>query len=155
MKWSRIVIFLALALGAWGCQSTPYQRAGATSGHGYSDRRLSEDTFHVAFSANYTTSDSLLYRYLLRRAVELTLRHGFRYFAIIREPRPLTEYQIKYRCQEDEEAGIDGKEVEMPAWGTLHMTIQCFKDLQGTGTSGVRLMDAAAYLHKNLGLKPK
>jgi hypothetical protein len=152
MKASRVVVLLAVLACAGGCAPTPYQRAGVISARGYSDKRLSEDTFHVKFVGNYRTPADTLYGYLHRRAAELTVRHGFRYFAIIREPRPLTEYQIVYRCREDEEAGIDAKEVEVPAWGTLHMTIQCFK--AGQNAPGVRLIDAQAYLHKNLKSKP-
>jgi hypothetical protein len=100
----------------------------------------------VEFTANFTTSADAMHEYLYRRAAELAIRHGFRYFAVIREPRPLAEYEIKYRSREDEQAGIDGKDVETPAWGMLQMTIQCFKDPENA--SGVRLIDARAYLRK-------
>jgi hypothetical protein len=128
----------------WGCEPTPYQRAGVSFGRGYSDKKLSEDTFHVSFAANYATSAETLREYLYRRAAELTSRYGFRYFAVVRPPRPLTWYKTIYPSQEDREAGIDGQEAELPAWGTLHMTIQCFRTRPDA--SGPRLSDAETCL---------
>ncbi len=144
MKPFCTVVVLAISLGVWGCEATPYQRARVAFGRGYADKKLSDDTFHVAFTANYTTSADTLCEYLYRRAAELTLRHGFRYFTVIREPRPLVEYKIGYSSREDAEAGIDAKEAEMPAWGTLQMTIQCFRHV--FPTADVHLTDAKAYL---------
>ncbi len=118
-----------------GLRATSYQKAAAALGHGYSDKRLSEDTFHVAFTANWGTPADTIHGYLHRRVAELTVRYGFRYFAVIRGPSPLIEYRTTYRSQEDREARIDGMDMECPAWGTMHMTIQCFKDArQAAGT---------------------
>ncbi len=144
MKPFCTAVVLAVSLCVWGCQATPYQRARAAFGRGYVDKKFSDDTFHVAFAANYTTSADTLRGYLYRRAAELTLLHGFRYFTVVREPRPLVAYRIVYNSREDEEAAIDAKEAEMPAWGTLQMTIQCFRHV--FPTAGVHLIDAKAYL---------
>lgn len=152
MKSYRMVISLAVLLCAWGCEPTPYQKAGPTSARGYSEKRLSEDTFHVQFMGSPTTSAEMMHEYLYRRAAELTLRHGFRYFAVVREPRPLAEYQTKYRSREDEQAGVDAREVEVPAWGTLQMTIQCFKNPENA--SGTSLINAEALLYGRPELKP-
>ena len=122
-------------------------------GRGYADKEFSDDTFHVAFTASYTTSAATLREYLYRRAAELTLRHKFRYFAVIREPRPLAKYKIMYRYQPDQGAGIDAEEVEVPARGTLHMTIQCFED--AWQTAGARPIDAIAYLFMSWGSGPQ
>ena len=140
--WTGAV--LAASLYLCGCEVTPYQKARVAFGCGYADKKFSDDTFHVVFTANYTTSADTLREYLYRRAAELTLRHRFRYFAVIREPRPLIEYKIAYNSQEDKEAAIDSKEVEMPAWGTLQMTIQCFR--RASSAAGAHLIDAKAYL---------
>lgn len=105
----------------------------------------------MVFIANYSTPAATLREYLYRRAAELTLQHKFRYFAVIRELRPLAEYQIIYRYREDEEAGIDAEEVELPVTGTLHMTTQCFKNPENA--SGTSLTDAKACLHKPRGPK--
>lgn len=140
--WTAVV--LAVSLCVWGCAPTPYQRAHVAFGRGYTDKKFSDDTFHVVFTANYTTSAATLREYLYRRAAELTLQHKSRYFTVTREPRPLIEYKMIYPSQEDEEAGIDGEEVELPAWGTLQMTIQCFKN--ASPVAGVHLIDAQTYL---------
>jgi hypothetical protein len=96
------------------------------------------------FTANYTTPPATLREYLYRRAAELTLQHKSRYFAVTREPRPLVEYRTVYRSEEDKEAGIDAEEVELPAWGTLQMTIQCFENV--STAAGTSLIDARACL---------
>jgi hypothetical protein len=140
--WTAVVLVASLHL--CGCETTPYHRAWMAFGHGYADKEFSNDTFHVAFNANYATSADTLHEYLHRRAAELTLQHGFRYFAVIREPRPQVEYRITYYCREDREAGIDAKEAELPAWGTLQMTIQCFQTV--SQAAGLHLLDAMAYV---------
>ena len=145
--WTAVVLVAALC--AWGCAPTSYQRAPATFGHGYSDKRLSEDTFHVAFMANWSTSADTIHQHLYRRVAELTVRYGFRYFAVIRGPSPLTEYRTMYRSQEDREARIDGVDMECPAWGTMHMTIQCFKDARQA--AGTHPIDATAHPPKSNG----
>ncbi len=147
MRSSWIVAILVIPLWAWGCAPTPYQKARAAFGHGYSDKRLSEDIFHVAFTANWGTSDDTMRRYLYRRVAELTVQHGFRYFTVIRGPRPLTEYRTEYRSLEDQQATLDSTEVEHPAWGTMHMTIQCFQDARQA--VDMRPIDAMAQLPKN------
>jgi len=147
MKLSRIMVLLAFLAGTWGCHPTPYQKAYPASAHGYSDRKFCEDTFYVQFVANALTFPDTLNRYLYRRAAELTVRHGFRYFAIVGDPCPLTQYHTEYRSQEDERARIDSMEVEFPTWGTMRMTIQCFQDPQQA--AGLRLIDAQAHLPKD------
>jgi len=147
MRSSWLVAILVISLCAWGCAPTPYQKARAAFGHGYSDKRLSEDTFHVAFTANWGTPDDTMCRYLYRRVAELTLQYGFRYFTVIRGPCPLTEYRTEYRSLEDLQATLDGTEVEYPAWGTMHMTIQCFMDARQAADT--RPIDAMAQFPKN------
>lgn len=143
MRAFRTAVVLVVGLCVWGCAPTSYRKAPAIFGYGYSDKRLSEDTFHVAFTANWGTSADTICAYLNRRVAELTVRYGFRYFAVIRGPSPLSEYRTAYRSQEDREARIDGVDVECPAWGTMHMTIQCFKNVrQAAGTDPI---DATAY----------
>lgn len=146
MKPFCTALVLGISLCVWGCQATPYQKARVAFGRGYADKKFSDDTFHVAFAANYTTSAGALRGYLYRRAAELTLQHGFRYFTVVREPRPLVEYRIVYNSREDEEAGIDSTEAERPAWGTLQMTVQCFRHVFPTPDRHV--IDAKVYLAK-------
>ena len=140
--WTAAVLVVSLCV--CGCAPTPYQRACMAFRHGFADTEFSDDTFHVAFTANYATPGSTLLEYLFRRAADVTLQHKFRYFAVVREPRPLANYKVIYRYQADQGAGIDAEEVEVPAKGTLHMTIQCFQyDWQA---ADMQPIDAIAHL---------
>lgn len=152
MKLLWTVVLLAIFTCAWGCGPTPYQKAGPTSARGYSEKRLSEDTFHVQFTASPTTPADVMQEYLYRRAAEITLRHHFRYFAVVREPGPLTAYQTKYRTRDGGQTGNNRWEVEVPVWGTLQMTIQCFKNPENA--SGTSLINAEAYLYGRPESKP-
>jgi hypothetical protein len=145
MKSRGMLISLSVLLCAWGCEPTPYQRAGPTVTGGYSEKMLSEDTFHVQFAGSPSTSAEVMQEYLYRRAAELTLRHQFRYFAVIREPSPLTKYKTIYLHRVDQSAGMKAEEMEQPMRGTLHMTIQCFKTPQSA--SDPSPVNAEAYLY--------
>jgi hypothetical protein len=151
MKSCRMVISLAAVIGVWGCEPTPYQRADSASANGYSEKMLSEDTFHVQFMGSPATSADVMQEYLYRRAAELTLRHQFRYFAVIREPSPLTEYKTIYLHRVDQSAGMKAEEMEQPMRGTLHMTVQCFKNPQSV--SDPSAINAEAYLYGRPELK--
>jgi len=111
-----------------GCQPTPYQRLGTGSAGGYSDTRLSEDTFHVRFVANNNTQSRTVYDYLYRRAAELTLENGFKYFAIIRGSSHLTQRMYIHASPDSWKDRVDPIETDVPDPGRLHMTIQCFKE---------------------------
>lgn len=71
---------VGLSLLLAGC-ATPYQPKGFLGG--YSDFQISKDTFSITFSSNTLLDGSRLRQYLLRRAAEVTLAHGFSHFAII------------------------------------------------------------------------
>lgn len=77
----------ALALALAGCAgqgSTPYQPVGASAvSGGYSDTRLAEDRFRVAFAGNRLTSRAQVEAFLLRRAAELSLQQGYDWFVIV------------------------------------------------------------------------
>jgi hypothetical protein len=73
-----------------GCQPTPYQRLGQTSAGGYSHQKLAEDTYYVRFVANTHTSPEIVRRYLYRHAAELTLKHRYRWFVVLRGPSAIT-----------------------------------------------------------------
>ena len=144
MKLSRIMIPLTLLICAGGCHPTPYQKAYRASAHGYSDKQLSEDTFYVQFVGNPLTSSGTLHQYLFRSAAHLTLQHGFRYFTVVRGPCSRMAYRTAYRATEDLMARVDGVEMEVPTWGTLQMTVQCFQDMPRSSDTGV--IDAKAYV---------
>ena len=49
---------------------------------GYSETRLNATTYEVRFQGNGYTDVKVVSELLLRRAAELTLEHGYRYFAV-------------------------------------------------------------------------
>ena len=73
---------MVISVMAVGC-ATPYQPL--RTGGGYSDYRISVDVFSVSFRGNIATREEEVDKYLLRRASELTLEHGFKYFVILSE----------------------------------------------------------------------
>lgn len=147
-RFIAILFVLAGLIFICGCQPTPYQRLGATPAGGYSDERFSENEFHVKFVANHNTPSRAVCEYLYRRAAELTLEHGFKYFAVIRGPRQLTERKIMYPSEDHFQDMAEPVEFEVPNPRWLHMTIRCFKGLQEQ--TDMYLIDASAYLQKHV-----
>jgi hypothetical protein len=74
------------ALLAAGCATiaTPYQpdTGGQAAAGGYSEERLTNQRFHVTFSATPGTPKRLIEAHLLRRCAELTLQEGFDWFEL-------------------------------------------------------------------------
>jgi hypothetical protein len=74
---------VGLALGLSACETaTPYQplkTSGSGSG-GYTEQRLDVNHFRVTFHGNTSTSRETVETYLLYRAAELTLAHGYDWF---------------------------------------------------------------------------
>ncbi len=124
------ILCLATLIFSYGCQPTPYQRLGTNSAGGYSEKKLSENTFHIRFVANDNTPSNTVRDYLYRRAAEITIQNGFTYFTIIRGPSQLTERMQMYQSQDHYKDRSDSIEFDVPDSGRLHMTIQCFKDIQ-------------------------
>ena len=82
MRWISTSILLACL----GC-ATPYQKVGSNGG--YDDFRINASDFEVTFRGNAHTSEETVSKYILRRASELTLQHGFTHFIRLSE-RDLT-----------------------------------------------------------------
>lgn len=78
----RTCTVAATVLIAMGC-ATPYQPRGFSGG--YSDYRVSADVFSVSFRGSSSTREEVVEEFLLRRASELTLEHGFVYFVVLAE----------------------------------------------------------------------
>lgn len=76
MRAVRFVLLAALPLIP-AC-ATPYEKA-------YDDFRINEDTFSVTAKGNSHTPEEIVERYLFRRASEITLANGFRYFLFINQ----------------------------------------------------------------------
>jgi len=64
----------------FGC-ATPYSSTGFAGG--YSETQLAPDAFRITFSGNGFTSPERTQDFALLRAADLTLSHGFHYFAIV------------------------------------------------------------------------
>lgn len=67
------MVFLAAAC-------TSYQPAGLSGG--FSETRLSATSYQVQFRGNSYTSSARVEKFMLRRAAELALENGFRYFTL-------------------------------------------------------------------------
>ncbi|HEY0139311.1 MAG TPA: hypothetical protein VGF48_00370 [Thermoanaerobaculia bacterium] len=89
------VFVLSITLGvATGCASlaTKYGPALGSVAGGYSETKLSATTYEVRFQANSFTNADTVGALLLRRAAELTLEAGQRYFVVTdRQPLSLGE----------------------------------------------------------------
>ena len=104
----RSAVIGALLAFTTGCATpTPYQPV--SSAHpargGYTDRKLADDRYEVTFAGNMLTTRQRVEDYLLFRAAELTLEHGYDWFQVIdhemdreirREIRPDPFYRPPY-----------------------------------------------------------
>ena len=81
--WIAGASVLTLALSACAT-ATPYQPAGygQTRG-GYSEQRIAENRYRVAFAGNSVTTRDTVEMYLLYRAAELTLENGGDWFEAV------------------------------------------------------------------------
>jgi hypothetical protein len=68
-------------LGACKGQPTPYQPA--VDGYGYSEQRIEDNRYRVIFAGNDHTRADTVQNYLLYRAAEVTLNHGYDYFTMV------------------------------------------------------------------------
>jgi hypothetical protein len=76
-----------------GC-ATPYE--ASRSGSGYSDFRVAKDVFAVSVRGNVATREERVEKYILRRASELTLEYGFKYFVILSEKERTRSSSVGY-----------------------------------------------------------
>jgi hypothetical protein len=81
IKIKALLFFLFTLVALTGC-ATLYQKEGVFT-NGFSDFRTAEDTFVVTFRANEHTPAEKVLEYALKRASELTLKNGFRYFTVL------------------------------------------------------------------------
>ena len=82
MRTRTVVLGLVMLGMLPGCaQPTPYQPAVA--GYGYSEQQIEDDRYRVSFAGNELTPADTVQNYLLYRAAELTLDHGFDYFSVV------------------------------------------------------------------------
>ncbi len=77
---SKILPVALFSLFLGSC-ATSYHSRGITGG--YSEIMTNPNAFIVTFSGNRYTSHEDTMKYVLLRASELTLKHGYRYFSIL------------------------------------------------------------------------
>ncbi len=119
-KIRAILLALILPVVAIGGCATRYGQEGVFN-NGYSDFRTASDTFVVTFRANEHTPSEKVFQYALRRAADLALKHGYRYFAVL-------------------DQADSGAHLHYPS---LRLTIQCYHS-QPTETEWI---DAEKFLH--------
>ncbi len=78
------VASVALLLAACAT-TTPYQAREGKRGYGYSEQMLESNRYRVNYMGNSSTPRETVENYLLYRASELTLRHGFSYFRVAQQ----------------------------------------------------------------------
>ncbi len=77
----RIIIpALLMALLAACAHPTPYQ--AAQDGYGYSEQRIEDNRYRIAFHGNSVTPQQVVENYMLFHAAEVTLRNGYDYFDV-------------------------------------------------------------------------
>jgi len=79
-------IGLSLSLGLSACETaTPYQplEHGSHVSGGFTDQKLDDDHFRVAFKGNTDTPRATVESYLLYRAAEITVAQGFDWFETV------------------------------------------------------------------------
>jgi hypothetical protein len=83
MRVPAIILSLAMfgLLGACAGHPTPYQPA--VDGYGYSEQRIEDNRYRVIFGGNDRTKADTVQNYLLYRAAEVTLNHGYDYFTMV------------------------------------------------------------------------
>ena len=79
---SIIIVAFFLVIRLAGCDTLSPTATSYEAGErrGYSETRLSEDSYQVRFQGNSLTLYSRVSQFVLRRCAELTLEHGRRYF---------------------------------------------------------------------------
>lgn len=75
-------LVVAAGVSIAGCSTpTPYQPA--TDGEGYAEQALESDRYRVTFTGNSVTSRETVENYLLYRAAEVTVAHGYDHFVVV------------------------------------------------------------------------
>jgi hypothetical protein len=84
---SMRVPVMVLSLAIFGllvaCKGHPTPYQPAVDGYGYSEQRLEDNRYRVIFAGNDHTKADTVQNYLLYRAAELTLNHGYDYFTVV------------------------------------------------------------------------
>lgn len=74
------ILFISIGCLVTGCATRYHEMDWA--GGGYSEIKAAEDSFIVTFRGNGYTSEEKVLKYALRRAAELTVKNGYKYFSV-------------------------------------------------------------------------
>ena len=79
----RILLLAAAAALLAACATqTPYQAASPQDRYGYSETQIEPNRVRITFSGNTLTDRSTVETYMLYRAAETTVQHGYDYFIV-------------------------------------------------------------------------
>jgi len=110
---SKFIFLAIIPLVALTSCATSYQKESFFT-NGYSSHKKAPDRFVVTFKANEMTPPEKVRKYAFKRASELTLRHGFRYFAVLEEIDSSLDRRAKNKAH-----------LHYPS---LQLVIQCFHE---------------------------
>jgi hypothetical protein len=79
---AAVALASTTALGACSSGPTPYQ-AAAGYDRGYTEQKLEDTRYRIAFKGNSLTDRETVENYMLYRAAELTLQSGYDTFTIV------------------------------------------------------------------------
>lgn len=102
MRLIRASLLISSLLPVSAC-ATGYHAAGI--GGGYSDLRLSDDTFKVEFQGNGYASADIVQSYFLRRCAELAQENGFEYFQLVSEDDTSATEDVQIGREKSETTG--------------------------------------------------
>lgn len=109
-------LFVLMCILIAGC-ATPYQPDGFRGG--YTETRLTQNTWRVNFQGNGFTRRSETQDYALLRCAELTLQQGYRYFALA-----------------DSRSGVDSAAMVMPSTSQTNFNATRYgNSMSGTATT--------------------
>src|SRR5690625_2162173 len=78
-----LLLLLLLVTACAGTAPTPHRAAERAGGQGYSEERISEDSYRITVAGNSVPSRARVEDYLLFRAAELTLSEGYDCFLLL------------------------------------------------------------------------
>lgn len=136
MKRMEFILFSIVIAGFMlfsGC-STSYQASGLNGG--YSEIKKTPDSFIVVFKGNRFTPYEKVMEYALKRAAELTLKNGYKYFSVISS----TDRTESYSYSNASKTKLLGNVVKPK----LIMEIQCFYEQTASN-----IIDAEYFLQNN------
>jgi hypothetical protein len=113
---NKILILLSM-VSLVGC-ATDYKQAMPVLG-GYRDTKIADDLYRVQFDANEYTNEEREADFAMLRAADVTLQHGYSYFAVVKED-PFTKLDIETRVGGPDATGQNVKYPERTQYHSDH-----------------------------------